>query len=72
MKWKAQQLHDRRLVRRFAWFPVESNDGYVYWLEHYYSCETFNRDYNGSWWARDYITQDHNAALNWIHPEYTT
>jgi hypothetical protein len=45
MKWKAQQLHDRRLVRRFAWFPVESNDGYVYWLEHYYSCETFNRDY---------------------------
>jgi hypothetical protein len=68
MKWKAQQSGDRRIIRRFAWFPVRSNDGYVYWLESYYACQTYCRDYNGSWWMTDLITQDHNTALNWITP----
>lgn len=42
MKWKVEQPvpGDKRLVRKFAWFPTEV-EGYKVWLETYQTEETY-------------------------------
>jgi hypothetical protein len=37
VKWKSRRdpdgkLGDERVRTRFAWFPVDADDGYTYWL----------------------------------------
>ena len=37
MKWKSRRdadgkLGEERVRTKFAWFPVEADDGYTYWL----------------------------------------
>ncbi len=37
MKWKSRRarrgkIGDERVRTKFAWFPVEADDGYTYWL----------------------------------------
>ena len=37
MKWKSRRdprgkIGDERVRTKFAWFPVEGDDGYTYWL----------------------------------------
>ena len=37
MKWKSKgspkgKVGDERVRTKFAWFPVEADDGYTYWL----------------------------------------
>ncbi|MDQ6769801.1 MAG: hypothetical protein M3Z54_07430 [Gemmatimonadota bacterium] len=37
MKWKRRRdpngkIGDERVRTKFAWFPVEADDGYTYWL----------------------------------------
>lgn len=37
MKWKSKgspkgKIGDERVRTKFAWFPVEADDGYTYWL----------------------------------------
>ena len=58
VKWKIKtpQPGDKRIVRRFAWFPVEI-EGYKVWLETYETKEEYRKvmveSYNGLYY-RDY------------------
>jgi hypothetical protein len=60
MKWIKPQHGDRRVKRKFAWWPVTTNlpEGgkLVLWWEHYYSCEEYS-DYMNCW-KSVYRTQD--------------
>lgn len=44
MRWKtklAPKLGDTRWVKKFAWFPVETDSGDSLWLESYYVKEVY-------------------------------
>jgi hypothetical protein len=46
--------HEKRVVKRYAWFPKTLDDDYFVWLEHYYIQQTYwiyNR--KGRWHDRD-------------------
>lgn len=43
MNWPTTKLGDTRTVVRFAWLPVELDDGTTVWLEQYVSEERFER-----------------------------
>jgi hypothetical protein len=68
MRWKSDNHRDRRIIKRFAWFPIRCNDGYTYWLEHYWSGETHIRDYDGAYWCTDFASKDYQQVLNWMAP----
>ena len=62
MKWKTIPHGSLRINQRFAYFPVELNDGHTIWLEKYYVVERWVCDYDGCWWDREYKTQDKDEA----------
>ena len=47
MRWKTKptpKLGDTRWVKKFAWFPVETDSGESLWLESYYAAKENNND----------------------------
>lgn len=62
MKWKRFPQHTLRIKLRFAYFPVDLDEGYTVWLEKYYSVERKECDYDGCWWRGVYKTQTEDEA----------
>ena len=61
MKWNRNPINGMRVVRKFAWFPVHLPYEYTVWLEYYYCVERWVCD-SGSYWHREYTTQDKDEA----------
>jgi len=53
MKWKQPKINDTKIKKRFAWWPMKADDGYVYWLEFvykHYVCEMYQwKNSRGEW-----------------------
>lgn len=46
MKWNKPKYNDKRTVKKFAWLPVECEDGVCVWLEFYDEVQVFHVDYH--------------------------
>lgn len=49
-KFEAEE-HAKRVVERFAWFPITLDDHYQIWLEKYYVQQTYYIIGNEGWWS---------------------
>lgn len=54
MKIKCSKINDKRISKKFAWFPVEIEPGLKVWLESYYVTETYESYGGNSPTWRDY------------------
>lgn len=51
MKWSRPYIGDTRIIRRFALFPIKTNDE-IYWLTWVTICQSWN--YVKGKWENDY------------------
>lgn len=71
MKWTVPYKGQRRVIEKFAWYPVKLTDTNVkIWWEPYFACQEY--DYNFMWgmkkWNTQFITQDVTFNANgWIN-----
>lgn len=80
MRWKSKLIKrppihgDRKLVKRFAWFPVTLDDGYSIWFEHYKTLEEYDcygdDFYERSKWRVIKKFQPHQPADNFKHIDH--
>lgn len=50
MRWIGNLVGDERVIRKFAFFPIEAN-GEWRWFEFVYIHQTWN----GGWWHNDWF-----------------
>lgn len=51
IRWKGKPcVGQKRVVKRFAWFPTRTDSGIVVWLERYLSYEEYCHDWEGYKW----------------------
>ena len=70
MRWKTKpttKLGETRWVKKFAWFPVETDSGESLWLESYYVKLKYDRegdlDCTKEWRVLQTVTPEQYAAI---------
>lgn len=66
MKWTVPQTGQRRVIKKFAWYPVKlSGINTKIWWEPYFACQEYDYMLGIKRWVTGRVTQDINYVEEW-------
>ena len=71
MKWPKRHLkkNERRIVRKFAFIPVHTDDEFMVWLESYWSVMEYRFVVDDYMWVELYKGSTHFSCKEYQHRE---
>ena len=62
MKKKLPELGDKRTLKKFAWYPIRTDDNYKIWLENFSAKQEFKKHQSNGRWFRTRRSTYSNVA----------